>query len=355
MQNIIIRVISIVIVLYSYQFEAFSQIKTNYERGFSEGYKKGYCYEKKTYDCLAPLEPITPLPRIEENSSNYTQGYNRGFQYGLDLSRSKAGIESSDISLRRTELSFNQYVPQTPLEAMAFVGMIKQKKYNARTDWMQQKIYHLTDIYNTLFEQSNFPNEYNTNTHKNNLRKIIVDFTNKVGYLDFGDDNVFSGIKRKLNEIENYFYQYYNAQIPVVNEIITKKRESEMLIEEKNKTNSRSNNLMNERTSTYFSRFLSKKIGRYDCEISYQVLTNGKYVTKSRSNGYLMIEEMNVIFKNGQNQQTQRPLISEVIDEAQKQYFYRTNYGYVAIDFDFTFVAFYNPDNSDVYVYKIIK
>jgi hypothetical protein len=356
MQKMIIRVISIVIVLCSNQFESFSQIKTNYERGFSEGYKKGYCYEKKTYSCLAPLEPITPLPRIDENSSNYTQGYNRGFQYGLDLSRSKTGIENSDISLRRTELSFNQYVPQSPLEAMAFVGMIKQKKFNARTDWMQQKIYHLTDIYNTLFEQSNFPNEYNTITHKNNLRKIIVDFANKVAYLDFGDDNVFSGIKRKLNEIENYFYQYYNAQIPVVNEIITKKRESEILREEENNTNSRSNNnLMNEGTLTYFSRFLSKKIGRYDCEISYQVLINGKYVTKSRSSGYLMIEEMKVLFKNGQSQQSERALISEVIDEAQKQYFYRTNYGYVAIDFDFKFVAFYNSDNTDVYVYKIIK
>lgn len=356
MQKIIIRGISIIILLCSNQFETFSQIKTNYERGFSEGYKKGYCYEKKTYGCLSPLEPIAPLPRIDENSSNYTQGYNRGFQYGLDLSRSKNAIENSDISLGRTELSFNQYIPQSPVEAMAFVGMIKQKKYNARTDWMQQKINHLTDIYNTLFEQSNFPDEYNTLTHKNKLRNIMVDFFKKVTYLDFGDDNIFSGIKRNLNEIENYFYQYYNSQIPVVNEIIAKKREAEMLREEKNNTNSRSNNnLMDEETSTTFSGFLSKNIGRYDCQISYKVLIDGKYVTKSNSSGYVIIQEMNILFKNGQSLSSERPFISEVKDEVQKRYLYRTNYGFVEIDFNFTYVAFYNSDNTDVYVYKISK
>lgn len=57
--------------------------QTNYDRGFQIGYKNGYCYNKGI-GCLPPIPPITPIPRIGEDSYSYQDGYNRGFETGLN-------------------------------------------------------------------------------------------------------------------------------------------------------------------------------------------------------------------------------------------------------------------------------
>src|SRR5690606_38103947 len=105
-------------------------IKTSYVKGFEIGFKEGYCYNRNTYDCLVPMTPIPPPPRINESKDNYTEGYNRGFQFGLDLKRTKESMANSDQNLN-TLPTFNEYVSQNPVDAMRAVGLYKQKKYDA--------------------------------------------------------------------------------------------------------------------------------------------------------------------------------------------------------------------------------
>ena len=88
---------------------AISQTKSNYEKGFENGFSEGYCYNKSKYSCYPPMNPFTPYPRLNERTENYTQGYNRGFQYGLDLRRSNDALRNSDISLNQKIISFNNY------------------------------------------------------------------------------------------------------------------------------------------------------------------------------------------------------------------------------------------------------
>jgi len=59
---------------------AFSQ--TNYDKGFQNGYKEGYCYND--FGCISPIPPITPIPYIGESNNNYQDGYNRGFKTGTE-------------------------------------------------------------------------------------------------------------------------------------------------------------------------------------------------------------------------------------------------------------------------------
>ncbi len=56
--------------------------QTNFDRGFYNGYKKGYCLNAGV-SCLPPLPPLSPLPQIGENLNSYQDGYNRGFETGL--------------------------------------------------------------------------------------------------------------------------------------------------------------------------------------------------------------------------------------------------------------------------------
>jgi len=57
-------------------FTANSQ--TDYSKGWKNGYKEGYCYGY--YGCVAPVAPVSPVPRAGESS--YKDGYNRGFVKG---------------------------------------------------------------------------------------------------------------------------------------------------------------------------------------------------------------------------------------------------------------------------------
>lgn len=55
-------------------------ISSQYQKGWRDGYKAGYCYPDPPERCIAPVAPVPPVPRVGEHS--YQHGYNRGFQKG---------------------------------------------------------------------------------------------------------------------------------------------------------------------------------------------------------------------------------------------------------------------------------
>ncbi|RYG52260.1 MAG: hypothetical protein EOO01_06890 [Chitinophagaceae bacterium] len=69
-------------------------------KGFNEGYKKGYCYEK--VNCIAPNPPIAPVPKIGESNDNYQDGYSRGFKTGIDESKDIAAKDGYKTSHAET-------------------------------------------------------------------------------------------------------------------------------------------------------------------------------------------------------------------------------------------------------------
>lgn len=66
-------------------FVSISYCQSSFDKGFEEGYKKGYCYEK--IGCTPPVPPIAPLPVPGESIDSYQDGYNRGFKLGLEASK----------------------------------------------------------------------------------------------------------------------------------------------------------------------------------------------------------------------------------------------------------------------------
>ena len=61
--------------------------QTQFVNGFNNGYKKGFCQDQGV-GCIEPVPPIAPSPKIGESSNNYTDGYNRGFELGLNARKS---------------------------------------------------------------------------------------------------------------------------------------------------------------------------------------------------------------------------------------------------------------------------
>lgn len=104
----------------------FSQ--TNFDRGFSEGYKKGFCQDKGI-GCMEPIPPIAPIPQIGEDMNSYSDGYNRGFKMGLQQN-------SSDDGRKRYQTSKAQFVDDfiyNPYKDMNIVDL-KMKAISAIMD-----------------------------------------------------------------------------------------------------------------------------------------------------------------------------------------------------------------------------
>ena len=104
--------------------------QSNYEKGFINGFKKGYCHDQGV-GCQPPIPPVAPIPKVEESSSNYTHGYNRGFQKGLIAQQSGNTRNNS----REIDVSTSKFNAMTYDEIMS-VPMYLQKKYEENEEYL---------------------------------------------------------------------------------------------------------------------------------------------------------------------------------------------------------------------------
>lgn len=73
--------------------------QSKYSEGFDDGYKNGYCQDQGV-GCIQPIPPIAPLPQVGENLSSYKDGYNRGFELGLNARKSNKSSSSTNVPNR---------------------------------------------------------------------------------------------------------------------------------------------------------------------------------------------------------------------------------------------------------------
>lgn len=80
--------------------------QTNFGNGYQRGWKEGYCHNYNVLPtCVPPIPPISPIPRIGEDTDNYKDGYNRGFADGLE------SFKKSDNNYRkRYQTSSPEYI-----------------------------------------------------------------------------------------------------------------------------------------------------------------------------------------------------------------------------------------------------
>lgn len=78
--------------------------QSNFSNGFSDGYKKGFC-QNQGNGCISPLPPISPIPNVNEKMNSYQDGYNRGFEIGLNSQKSSNNTTNERFKAQSVELS----------------------------------------------------------------------------------------------------------------------------------------------------------------------------------------------------------------------------------------------------------
>lgn len=108
---------------------------------------------------------------------------------------------------------FNPYVRQIPIEAMRDVGIYKQRLYDERANWIQQKIYKLNNLNESLLNEDKLPADFNTSYHKTKLNNVMVQYVNGIRAYDYSENYIFNSIQDNFRKIEKYYYDYYNQVV----------------------------------------------------------------------------------------------------------------------------------------------
>jgi hypothetical protein len=141
-------------ILFIFLFVSFSLKAqyTNFDKGYLEGYKKGYCYSSNansSWYCNPPVFiPSAPFPKYPEKSESYNDGYNRGFDDGRGK-RDAEDKKTDNTTSSSGTLKFNPYVPQNPIVLMS--PEERAMYYAAKAAREQAQAVALGNLLNAIF------------------------------------------------------------------------------------------------------------------------------------------------------------------------------------------------------------
>ncbi len=203
--------------------------QNNYSKGYSLGYKNGYCYNIG-YGCLPPLSPIAPLPTYNESLNSYKDGYNRGFADGLQAQ--KLAIQSKNSTFSPSESSFGNVQPEFGQMNLykpdyEFLNSIYQNAQN-QYDKSQQRNYHnirnnvqnfKNDASASLSIYKEYVNSNNTEIRKLRINNLISNYNSFSFYPNHIQNGIHKAklIVRQKNTICEF---YENCDVWVVNDTI---------------------------------------------------------------------------------------------------------------------------------------
>jgi hypothetical protein len=183
---------------------------SKFDDGFKVGFKEGYCYNSKIL-CNPPITPLTPLTRIGESLNSYQDGYNRGFQVGLDLFRLSSINEFGQLPnsfkyLEKQTFKSSEYVLPLNLNLLATVLARKQAIFNSRKLWIQDQFDIINDLSYSLLK------EKGAKYHESMIRAIdqYADVLNKGNY-DITNDKLFGEIQNAFKLYEKWVYDFFKV------------------------------------------------------------------------------------------------------------------------------------------------
>jgi hypothetical protein len=210
---------------------------------------------------------------------------------------------------------------------MAYVGMMKQAKYDARKDWIQERIDILNDLLYELFNPWNLPNGTDFLSIRKTYWGNTVQYVNSIRGYDFADDYQFNSIISNFNNIERTYYDNYNY-----------------LVKQHHKIEAENN--ISEKTNLQFENFFSSsQIGRvlkfevYELEKDLDNTYKPKSETH-QSNVVVNKEKISFTLKNGVSRD--RIFTSTKYDKENNRFICYTDYGIIIIMPNLESIIFYN-------------
>jgi hypothetical protein len=130
--------------------------------------------------------------------------------------KSEGGCITDDIGIFYNKVSppipqFRTFMPVNPRLAQVEVGMYLQQKYDARKEWIQERINGLILLINILFTSENITcSKCDFQSIKENHRKSVATYSYSLAAADFANEYTFNSIVRSYNSLENNIWRSFN-------------------------------------------------------------------------------------------------------------------------------------------------
>lgn len=212
-KRVILNAFTVITLLFLFSNQLEAQIAINeYDKGFKVGFKEGYCYNSGI-GCIPPITPLTPLTRLGESLNSYKDGYNRGFQIGIDLQRLNVSnqlgyLPNTFVYPKGGVFKSSDYVPPVNLNLLANVLARKQALYDSRFEWVNDNINRLSDLANSILKKGN------TKCY-DEVSEVISAYAKalEMGNFDYSQDYLIDHIKEFIKYVENKIYECYSSMI----------------------------------------------------------------------------------------------------------------------------------------------
>lgn len=139
--------------------------ETNFNKGYKEGFKEGYCYQE--IGCIPPIPPIPPMPSIIESSTSYKDGYNRGFLAG------KNKKEEDERKKRQSGYSNNTNSAGRQWQSTEYQSMFDDNFLSLYTQALQIRQQQQKQQYAELVESARRQKEIELQKTINNTNKTL--------------------------------------------------------------------------------------------------------------------------------------------------------------------------------------
>ncbi len=121
-----------------------TKAQVDFNKGFNVGYGEGYCYEQ-VIGCIKPLPPVAPIPTINENINSYQDGYNRGFQQGLNAQKSNNSSSATTRQQYKTSqprfLENNNENPYANINSAIELALALRESKGLAIEYLKNKDY----------------------------------------------------------------------------------------------------------------------------------------------------------------------------------------------------------------------
>ena len=278
--------------------------QTAFYSGFETGYKAGYCYGRPS--CVAPIVPIAPVTTT--GGISYQDGYNSGFQMGLDKQR---GIENNSSSgYKGTPATFIEGAMfELPYELMMKIIDQKDKEIEDRYGSYENRERIFKELLLKGLDAFNKKNYYSAINFCNQAEETL--FTNPMIDLILGGSYYSIGnydkSLRHLKTAKNNGYTDADEYIKLI-----KKKEKEMTYERPMKFGAKIGyNISNIKSSPIIGLFFQGRTGKWNVKnfsileeilyyrnAQYETTTNTRYNSSNNEKVNNEILQMNILGKN---------------------------------------------------------
>ena len=217
------KIITILLLLFTIQVS--SQYVSRFDKGYNDGFKKGYCHNKDM-TCFSPEPPVSSAPNWQESDDSYADGFSRGLANGISSNNSSNNNTSWNRKpmQRRTDFAkplnadlFGRVATQLQSRITYRQPVVYYKKRTANQN-KQRFAYNYSKLQKAKAKVTHlYSLSIKRDLNKKQRRKISVIFSKWIDWQETQRNSRALSKNDYIGKLEKEYLKTYNSIVKIIN------------------------------------------------------------------------------------------------------------------------------------------